>query len=78
MALFMLDEAAFKLQKKAIFSFLTKRDKESNTSLLFSNPFNWKSGQDWGTLGVTFSVEDFASFLKNVYEIRNTFNSTSV
>lgn len=78
MALLMLDEGAFKIQKKAIFSFLTKKEKEANTSQLLANPFNWKSGQDWGTLGVTFSLQDFVSFLGTVYEIRNAFNSTSV
>jgi hypothetical protein len=42
MALLMLDEGAAKLQNKAIFTFLTKKEPSCTLEKLLANPFNWK------------------------------------
>ena len=42
MALLMLDDGAAKLQKKAVFTFLTKSESAATLNSLLVNPFNWK------------------------------------
>ena len=44
-ALYMLDDGASKLQKKAIFTYLTKKDSHLVVEKLLGNPFNWKLNQ---------------------------------
>lgn len=57
MALLMLDEDVSKLQKKAIFTFLTKKDLSLTMEKLLSNPFIWKVNQAYGQLSVVFSAD---------------------
>lgn len=57
MALLMLDDGAQKLQKKAIFTFLTKPDANLTLETLLQNPFNWKVNQPAGDLNVVLTAE---------------------
>ena len=57
MALLMLDEDVAKLQKKAIFTYLTKKDLGLTIEKLLSNPFIWKVNQAYGQLSVVFSAD---------------------
>ena len=80
MALVMLDKGAFTLQKKAIFAFLTKRDKEASTALLLANPFNWVQGQQEAAQQAAFDFKqsDFTDLLDSLYQLRNVFTGGSV
>ena len=71
MALLMLDEGAAKLQKKAVITFLTKKEASATLDQLLSNPFNWKVNQSQSTLGVKFSAAELLVFVEDLFSLRN-------
>ena len=78
MALLMLDDGAQKLQKKAVFTFLTKSDASSTLDALLTNPCNWKVNQGFSSLNVTMSADELFTFVQDIYKLRNVFGSHSI
>jgi len=74
MALLMQDFGAAKLQKKALFVFLTTKETSATLDKLLSNPFNWIVNQGQGLLSVAFTAEDLFEFVNDIFSLRNVFS----